>query len=117
MNDRYLLQQMLQRVKAINPDYPADMQIDGRHLLKAAEFVYKQMSLDRGVENNAYEIIPVWDQLYTAAYNDPFYKDKSLATICNHIQEFYQKVKNGNGKQISGTKLKQKLAARLKNRK
>lgn len=112
MNDRYLIPEMIKRVTAINPDYPADIDIDGKPLLKAAEFIYKQMKLRQGVENNAYEILPVWEQLYTVAYQDPFYTDKSLATICNHIQEFFQKAKHGNG-QISGSKLAGKLAARL----
>jgi hypothetical protein len=115
MNDRYLLPEMLKRVLAINPNYPGDIEMDGRPLLKVAEFIYKQMQLGRGVENNAYAILPVWEQLYTIAYNDAFYTDKSLATISNHIQEFFQKAKNGNSK-LSGSKLKDKLAARLKKR-
>jgi hypothetical protein len=115
MNDRYLIPQMLRVVNNINPDYPGDIDIDGKPLLKIAGFIYKQMQLTGGPENHAYEIMPVWEQLYTAAYEDPFYKDKSLATISNHIQEFFQKVKHGN-KQISGSKLKDKLASRLKGR-
>lgn len=115
MNDRYLIPAMLRRVESINPTYPSDINIDGRPLLKAAEFIYKQMRLDQGVENNAYAILPVWEQLYQVAYNDQFYCDKSLTTICNHIQEFFQKIKNGTG-QISGAKLQDKLAARLKKR-
>lgn len=114
--DRYLIPEMLKCVKAINANYPSDLELDGRPLLKIAEFIYKQMDLKRGAENNAYAIIPVWEQLYTVAHNDPFYGDKSLATISNHIQEFFQKAKNGNG-QLSGSKLKDKLAARLGKRK
>lgn len=115
MNDRFLIVEMLERVRLINPDYPADLQLDGSPLLKIAEFINKQMKLTHGAENHTLEILPVWEQLYTAAYNDQFYKDKSLTTISNHIQEFFQKVKNGNG-QLSGSKLKEKLAARLNKR-
>lgn len=115
MNDRYLIPQMLQVVARINPDYPGDVEMDGRPLLKIAEFIYKQMQLHHGPENHAYEILPIWEQLYTVVYSDPFYNDKSLATIANHIQEFWQKAKNGT-KQISGSKLKDKLASRLKGR-
>lgn len=116
MNDRYLIPQMLKVVITINPGYPGDIEIDGRPLMKIAEFIYKQMNLDRGAENNAYEIMPVWEQLYTVAYNDPFYSDKALSTIANHIQEFFQKVRNGPAGTISNTKLKGKLAARLSKR-
>lgn len=113
MNDRYLIPQMLRVVANINPDYPGDIDIDGRPLLKIADFIYKQMKLHYGPENHAHEIMPIWEQLYTVAFNDPFYKDKSLATISNHIQEFWQKAKNGTN-QLSGSKLKDKLASRLK---
>lgn len=113
IQDRYLLQQMLQVVKNVNTSYPADMELDGRPLLKIAEFIYKQMQLSQGAENHAYAIMPVWEQLYTIAYNDPFYSDKSIATISNHIQQFFQKATNGPG-QFSNTKLKSKLTARLK---
>lgn len=119
MNDRYLVPQMLRVVANINPDYPGDIDIDGRPLLKIADFIYKQMKLTHGPENHAYEIMPVWEQLYTIAYNDQFYRDKSLNTISNHIQEFFQKAKNGTGnseKQLSASSLKNKLAARLKKR-
>jgi hypothetical protein len=116
MNDRYLVPQMLQVVYLINPDYPGDIDIDGKPLLKIATFIYNQMKLHYGPENHAQEILPIWEQLYTVVYNDKFYKDKSLSTIANHIQEFWQKAKNGS-KQISGSKLKDKLAARLKGRK
>lgn len=116
MNDRYLIPEMLKRVLIVNPDYPADIEMDGKSLLKGATFIYKQMNLHHGPENNAYAILPVWEQLYTVAFNDPFYKDKSLSTIVNHIQEFYQKAKNGKNGQISGSKLKDKLASRLNKR-
>jgi len=109
----YLIQEMLKATTSINPDYPSDIEIDGKALLKIAEFIYKQMGLTHGAENHTQAIVPVWVQLYTVAYNDPFYKDKSLATIANHIQEFFQKAKNGPQGQISNTKLKHKLAARL----
>ena len=111
----YLIQQMLDATTRINPDYPGDLEMDGRALKKIADFIYKQMKLTHGSENHAHAIVPVYEQLYTMAYNDPFYKDKSLATISNHIQEFYQKALHGN-KQVSGSKLKDKLAARLKGR-
>lgn len=116
MNDRYLVPQMLRIVNSINADYPGDIDIDGRPLLKIATFIYNQLKLHYGPENHAQEIMPIWEQLYTVVYADPFYKDKSLATISNHIQEFWQKAKNGT-KQISGSKLKDKLATRLKGRK
>lgn len=111
----YLVQEMYKVVIRINADYPGDIELDGRALRKIGDFIYKQMGLTHGAENHTISIVPVWEQLYTIAHNDPFYADKSLATISNHIQEFFQKAKHGN-KQISGAKLKDKLATRLKGR-
>lgn len=113
MNDRYLIVEMDRVVTKVNPNYPMTPDLDYKPLHKIAEFIYAQMKLHRGPENNAYEILPIWEQLYTVAYNDQFYKDKSLSTIANHIQEFYQKALS-NGKSTS--QLKNKLAARLKSR-
>ena len=104
---------MLQVVNRINPDYPSDIDIDGKPLLRIATFIYNQMKLHYGPENHPNEILPIWEQLYTVVYSDPFYKDKSIATIANHIQEFWQKAKHGT-KQLSGSKLKDKLASRFK---
>lgn len=109
----YLIQEMLKAVSRINETYPADLEMDAQPLRKIADFIYKRMGLTHGAENHAHAIVPVFEQLYTVAYSDNFYKDKSLATISNHIQEFYQKALHGN-KQLSGSKLKDKLAARLK---
>ena len=109
----FLIQEMLKATTRINPDYPADLEMDGRALKKIADFIYKQMKLTHGSENHTHAILPVYEQLYTVAMSDPFYADKSLATISNHIQEFYQKALHGN-KQISGSKLKDKLATRFR---
>lgn len=112
MYDRFLVVEMGRIAKRINPDYPLDPEFDYKHLFKIAEFIYKQMQLSRGPENNAYEILPVWEQLYTVVRNDPFYKDKALSTIANHIQEFFQKALV-NGKKFNNAKLRDKVAARF----
>lgn len=111
MIDHFVLHQMLGSVKKINPDYPADSEMDYGPLRKIATFLLKQAQAHDGPADPGL-FIQVWDQVYKAAYNDPFYKDKSLATISNHIQEFFQKAKNNNGK-LTNSKLKDKLAARL----
>lgn len=109
MIDNFVLSDMLKAVTQINPDYPADRDCDYQPLRKIAQFVLGQLRLN---DPQPGQFIEAWKLLYTTAHNDPFYSDKSLATISNHIQEFYQKAKHGN-KQISGSKLKQKLASRL----
>lgn len=118
MNDRYLIQEMLQVVRIINPDYPADLELDGRPLYKIAEFIYKQNNLTRGVENHAYAIVHTWKVLYALVMTDPFYQQKALSTIANHIQEFYQKAVHGDRKdtKLNSNKLKQKIAARFAGR-
>jgi hypothetical protein len=114
-NDRYVLQGLLQVVKDVNPDYPADFEIDAPALRKIAGFIYKQLQRQDFLISEPTLFNDVWRQLYTTAYKDQFYQDKSLATIANHIQEFYQKAKHGS-KQISGSKLADKLASRLNKR-
>lgn len=110
MIDHFVLHDMLAAVTRINPGYPADKDCDYGPLRKIGGFILKQLQAAQQTEPGIF--MPVWERLYTTAYTDPFYTDKSLATISNHIQEFYQKAKNNNG-QISGAKLGQKLAARL----
>lgn len=118
MNDRYLIQSMLQAVKEINPEYPAHLELDAKPLFKIAEFIYNQMNLTRGAENHAYTIVPVWKMIYAVVQEDSFFGQKSLATISTHIQEFYQKAAHGDRKnaKLSTDKLKQKIAARYAGR-
>lgn len=114
MQDRYLIVEMAKVVSAINEEYPLDSNLDYKPLLKIAEFIYKQMQMKNGPENNAYAIIPVWEQLYTVIYKDPFYGQKSLTSISNHIQEFWQKTAYGDRKnaKLNPDKLRKKIAAK-----
>lgn len=111
MIDPFLLTQMRDAVLRINPDYPFDMEYDAQPLRKSAEFILKQAQKAGNISIDGF--IPAWELIYKTAFNDPFYRDKSLNTISNHIQEFFQKAKNGQPGQLSGSKLAQKLASRL----
>lgn len=119
MQDRYLVVEMAKIVKNINPEYPLDKQLDYSPLLKIAAFIYNQMQMSGGPENNAYSILPLWEQLYTVIYKDPFYGQKSLLTISNHIQEFWQKTAYGDRKnsKLNPDKLRKKIAAKYFERK
>lgn len=110
-NDRYVLTEMLAVVKSINPDYPSDPDLDFMAIRKIAQFIYKQMQSQDFLVSEPSLFMKVWEQLYTTAFKDPFYSDKSLATIANHIQEFYQKAKHEHS---ANSKFKDKFAARLK---
>lgn len=114
MIDLFLLTQMQDVVERVNPDYPFDREYDFQPLRKCADFIFKQAMKGGNTSTNGF--IPVWELIYTTACNDPFYKDKSLGTIANHIQEFFQKAKNGQPGQLSNTKLHDKLNARLNKR-
>lgn len=111
MIDHFLLTQMQEVVERVNPDYPFDREYDMQPLRKCAEFILKQAVKSGNISIDGF--IPVWELIYKTACNDPFYKDKSLATISNHIQEFFQKARHGQPGKLSDTKLKQKLASRL----
>lgn len=119
MNERYLIIEMHNVVKTANPEYPADADLDYKPLGKIADFIYKQMKLTYGAENNASVIVPVWEQLYDVIVKDPFYGQKSLSTISNHIQELFQKTAYGDRKnpKLSPDKLKRKIAAKYFERK
>lgn len=110
---------MAKVVTNINPEYPADPELDYKPLYKIAEFIYKQMKMNQGPENNVYAILPVWEQLYTVIYADPFYGQKSLQTISTHIQEFWQKTAYGDRKnaKLNPDKLRKKIAAKYFERK
>lgn len=114
MIDQFVLHQMLEIVKRINPDYPADREIDSAPLRKIGQFIMNQIRLQDYLETDGLFMI-VWEQLYKTAHKDPFYSDKSLATIANHIQEFYQKAKHGS-KQASSANLQEKLVSRFKSK-
>lgn len=119
MYDRYVIIEMLQVVKNINPEYPGDIDLDGRPLMKIAEFICKQMKANSGPDNNAYTVLPIWEQLYTVINADPFYGQKSLSTISTHIQEFWQKTAYGDRKnaKLNPDKLRKKIAAKYFERK
>lgn len=114
MIDLFLLTQMQAVVERVNPDYPFDRDYDMQPLRRCAEFILKQAIKSGNVGMDGF--IPVWELIYTTACSDPFYKDKSLGTVANHIQEFFQKAKHGQPGQLSNTKLQNKLAARLNKR-
>lgn len=119
MYDRYVVIEMLQVVKNINPEYPTDIEQDGRAAMKIAEFICRQLNANNGPDNNAYTVIPVWEQLYTVIHQDPFYGQKSLNTISNHIPEFWQKTAYGDRKttKLSADKLRKKIASKYFERK
>lgn len=111
MIDHFLLIQMQDVVERVNPDYPFDKEYDFKPLRKCAEFIVKQAVKSGNISIDGF--IPVWELIYSTACSDPFYKDKSLATISNHIQEFFQKAKHGQPGKLSNSKLQQKLASRF----
>lgn len=114
MIDIFLITQMRDAVLRINQDYPFDMEFDAQPLRRCAEFILKQAQKAGNISTDGF--IPVWELIYSTAYSDPFYRDKSLSTISNHIQEFFQKAKHGKPGEISSSKLQDKLASRLDKR-
>lgn len=119
MHKRYIVLEMLQVVKNINPDYPTDVEQDGRAAVKIAEWICRQLKANTGPDNNAYTVLPVWEQLYTVIYQDEFYGQKSLQTISNHLPEFWQKTAYGDRKntKLNSDKLRKKIAAKYFERK
>ncbi|HLI94240.1 MAG TPA: hypothetical protein VKU83_11540 [Puia sp.] len=95
-NDRLLVPQMLQKWKEALPNYPDDPILDGKALYSIAIFLCKRGNLRGAPELNVEPILEAWEQLCAFISEDRFYKQKSLKTISNGIQEILQKALHGD---------------------
>lgn len=95
-SQKLLVPQMLQIFKSAIPNYPDDRERDSRALLSIAKFLCQRGNLRGAPEHHVVAIIEAWEQIGVVIAADPFYCQKSLSTISNHIQEIIQKALNGD---------------------
>jgi hypothetical protein len=124
-DERLLVPQMRDRFKVTIPDYPDDPQLDAKALYEIAKFLCKRGNLRGAPEQNTEPILEAWESLCAYIASDKFYRQKSLKTISNNIQEILQKAlngdqskpseKSGRGK-LDPDKLKAGLSARFAQR-
>lgn len=102
------------------PGYTANQELDYPALRTMAVFIFKTAGLKQGFGNVDQEIkvLNTFQLIADQVNREPFWAAKSLSSIANHIQEFYNKIKNptngtGTSKPRNGTgvdqdRLKQK---------
>lgn len=92
----YLVPEMQKVYLQENPKYIASRDRDFKALREIAAFICEQMGTAIDPFKYKAEILLNWKQLAKTAAADPFYRQKSLATISNHIQEIAQKTRDGD---------------------
>lgn len=98
-----------------NPDYGASKEKDYKPLLSIASYFCEIGKLSGSPDLHSEKILQAWGVTCTVIMADNFYKQKSLSTISNHIQELTQIALHGksNGKPDYGSKERAKELDRL----
>lgn len=124
-DERYLIPQMLHRFKNEIPEYPDSPSMDGKALFAIAQFLCQRGNLRGDPSQHAEKVLEAWEHLCVYIAKDSFYRQKSLKTIANCIQEILQKALNGDQskpsekpgrKGLDADKLKAGLSARFAER-
>jgi len=104
------------------PKYTADIKIDYPALGQISDFIFDKAGVVNGYGDTQKEILALntFQQIADEVKKDGFWVNKPLKSIANHLQEFYNKIKNPNngsskqsstnGKKFDDDRLKQKLA-------
>jgi hypothetical protein len=95
LNGTALIPEMLKVLKAAVPTYPESVEKDFKPLSSIAKFISQQGGLTGPVHKNRVQILEVWRATCAVIAADNFYRNKSLSTISNHIQEIVQIGING----------------------
>lgn len=125
--DQTIIGQMWGVWKTTFPKYTADRENDFEGLGKIFAFMCRQngnMSPPMGDMDFQIKFLNTFQVLADEVAKDNFWVNKPVKSIANHIQEFYNKIKNpidatpkqqqnGRSTKIDDDKLKQKLAAKL----
>jgi len=88
------------------PHYTFDQENDFPALLKISDFILKIAGKKIGflTDDDEFKTLNTFQLIADQVNREPFWANKPLKTIYNHIQEFYNKIKNP----INGTGSKQK---------
>lgn len=98
VGENFLIQKMFAVFKKHNPTYPESKELDFKPLLKIAAFLCETGKLRGGPELHADRILEAWEPISQTVAKDKFYKQKTLTTISNHIQEITQNALYGDPK-------------------
>jgi hypothetical protein len=95
-DERFLVPKMLACLKKEIPEYPDMPELDGKALFSIAQFLCQRGNLRGDPSLHAEKVIEAWEHLCAYIASDSFYRQKSLKTIANGIQEIIQKAINGD---------------------
>lgn len=97
-----LIPEMFEIFKKHLPNYPGSVQKDYKPLYSIAQFFCEIGKLPGSADLHFEKIMEVWEPVSIAISKDNFYKQKSLSTISNHIQEITQNVLYGKSTSKNG---------------
>lgn len=103
-DEKFVVPQMCNRWYSIFPLYTRDKENDYEAMGKIAGFMMRQAGeKDVGSLETQGKILNTLTQIAEQVIADQFWTNKPLKSIANHIQEFYNKIKNpSNGKDHTG---------------
>lgn len=110
-----LIPVMLETFKKANPSYGASPDKDYRPLFSIASYFCEVGKLSGSPDLHSEKILEAWGAACTVIMADNFYKQKSLSTISNHIQEILQIAKNGKSNPKTNGKIDRDLLNRKLN--
>lgn len=95
----YLVPEMQRIYKLHNPGYMASQRHDYRPLYDIACFIAGMLNVGDRPERRVPEILEMWTVLAKTVSTHPFWAQKSLASISNHIQEIATIARDGDSRQ------------------
>lgn len=94
-NEKLLCPKMFKIFKTHLPSYTEDIQRDYEPLASIGQFIFKHNKINGNIFNHVDDVCQIWEKSCVWISTDPFYSQKSLKTISNHIQEIVNKTNNG----------------------
>jgi hypothetical protein len=94
--------ELMQFWVAGNPGWRAAEKLDFRPIFKIAEFISGQEGFNGSVKQNLPQIGEILTPISRVVADDPFFSEKPLSVISNHIQTFYNKLGYGHTKNNAG---------------
>lgn len=110
-----IVPEMLRVFKKHLPQYPASETKDYKPIFSIANYLCEIGKLDGSPDLHAQKLLEAWEPICMTIAKDNFYKQKSLSTISNHIQEITQNALHGksNSKPDYGSQERAKEFDRL----
>jgi len=93
--EKLIIPKLFSEFKKNIPTYPGSIKLDYKPLQNIAQFILLQSKKSGSIIDNAENICTAWGAICLVIKEDNFYRQKSLSTISNHIQEILQTSLNG----------------------